>query len=117
MRVSATALLAAVAFLFVLATPGCKSSRHTSDPQLRQIDDLINNQLPPGTPQARVAQFLNNRGYALEPSPDPRTIITTIEHVDLTTLQPSAARITFHFDKNDKLATYDMMAVPPSGPH
>jgi|SRR5262249_53538527 len=116
MRVSASALSAALTLLLVTAVPGCKSA-HTSDPQLRQIDDLIDKQLPPGTLQTRVIQFLNNRGYPLEPPPDTHTVVTTIEHVDLTTLQPSAARITFHFDKNDRLVTYDMVAVPATGPH
>ena len=116
MRVSALALSAALALLLVTAAPGCKSG-HTSDPQLRQIDDLISKQLPPGTSLSRVSDFLYTRGYVQEEPPDRRTLVAVVEHVDLTTLQPSAARITFHFDKNDKLVTYDMTAVPPSAPH
>jgi len=97
---------------------GCQSpNRHTSNSQLRPIDDLINQQLPPGSTMAQVNFFLNARGYPQEDSHQSHTLIATIEHVDTETLQPSAARVTFHFDSNDKLLTYDMTAAQPASIH
>jgi|SRR5882724_10030689 len=99
----------ACVFVLGLLAAGCKpSASHTSDPRLKQIDQLINRQLPPGTPMSRVSFFLNTRGYQTEPSA-PHTVVATVEHVDTKTLRPSAARITFHFDANGKLLTYDMV--------
>jgi len=99
----------------VLAIAGCKgSNRHTSDPQLRQIDELLNKQLPPGTPLSQVTFFVTSRGYPIEGNGDPRILVATVEHVDTKTLRPSAARVTFHFDTNNKLLTYDMVATTPT---
>jgi hypothetical protein len=102
------------ALFLVLLSGGCKSSSsHTSNPQLRQIDEIVNKQLPPGSPMARVNFFLNSRGYQTEPAEDTHSIVAVIEHVDAETLQPSAARVTFHFDSNDKLLTYDLAPATP----
>lgn len=106
------ALVAGVLFTALFA--GCKSpNRHTTNSQLRQIDELVNQQLPPGTTMAHVNFFLNARGYPQEDSHQQHTLVATIEHVDTETLQPAAARVTFHFDTNDKLITYDLTAVAP----
>lgn len=103
-------LFLAVALVLVIAAPGCKNSAapHTSDPKLTGIDELLAAQLPPGTPRSRVVYFLNSRGYATSPSPDSQSIVATVHHVNTNTLQPEAARITFHFDANDKLTSYDL---------
>lgn len=113
---------ASVALLFLLLPyaliiAACKSTpRHTSNPQLRQIDELIAKQLPPGTTAAQVNLFLNSRGYPQEDSHQAHVLIATVEHVDTETLQPSAARVTFRFDNNDKLVTYEL-AVSPTALH
>jgi len=102
----------------VVVVAGCKSTpHHTSDPQLRQIDQLIAKQLPPGSSESQVNFFLNSRGYPQEDSHQAHVLIATIEHVDTETLQPAAARVTFRFDNNDKLLTYELTAVAPSTPH
>jgi hypothetical protein len=102
-------LLLAVAMALILGAAGCKtSSPHTSDPKLKGIDELLAAQLPAGTPRSRVVFFLNSRGYAIGPSPDAHSIVATVHHVNTDTLQPEAARITFHFDANDKLTSYDL---------
>jgi hypothetical protein len=103
-------LLLAVALALFSAATGCKSGAapHTSDPKLTGIDELLAAQLPPGTPRSRVVFFLNSRGYAMGPSPDSQSIVATVHHINTSTLQPEAARITFHFDANDKLTTYDL---------
>jgi hypothetical protein len=97
----------------LLPATACKShAGHTSDPQLRKIDDLIDAQLPAGTPFTRVSFFLSSRGYPLDPSRDPHTIIAVIRHVDTQTLQPITARVTFHFDEHDKLISYNLVPAP-----
>ena len=103
-------LLLAVALVSFNAATGCKSGAapHTSDPKLTGIDELLAAQLPPGTPRSRVVFFLNSRGYAMSPSPDSQSIVATVHHINTNTLQPEAARITFHFDANDKLTSYDL---------
>jgi len=102
--------------LFAMLAAGCKpSTTHTSDSRIKQIDQLINQQLPPGTPMSHVIFFLNSRGYPAEPADGGHSIVATIEHVDTETLRPSAARVTFHFDSSNKLLTYDMTPAEPSG--
>jgi hypothetical protein len=102
-------VLLAVAMVLILGAAGCKTSgAHTSDPKLKGIDELLAAQLPVGTPMSRVMFFLNSRGYAIGPSPDAHSIVATVHHINTDTLQPEAARITFHFDTNDKLTSYDL---------
>jgi hypothetical protein len=111
-------MLASMLLCAMLVTAGCKSSAiHTSNPQLKQIDVLINQQLPPGTSRLQVNFFLNSRGYPSEHSADPHVIVATIEHVDTETLRPSAARVRFLFDPQDKLLTYDMAPTSPTALH
>ena len=108
----------ACAPFFALLAGGCKpSSSHTSNPQLKQIDELVNQRLPPGTQRSQVIFFLNSRGYPAEPTGEPRAILAFIEHVDTKTVRPFAARVTFHFDAKDKLVTYDMAPAEPTAPH
>jgi hypothetical protein len=105
--------LAGALFLALLSA-GCKpSSSHTSNPQLHQIDELINEQLPPGSPMSQVNFFLHSRGYPTEAAKDTHSIVAVIEHVDTETLRPSAARVTFRFDGNDKLVTYELAPATP----
>jgi hypothetical protein len=103
-----------LALFLVLLGAGCKSSSsHTSNPRLRQIDEIVNKQLPPGSPMSQVNFFLNSRGYPTEAAADTHSIVALIDHVDAQTLQPSAARVTFHFDANDKLLTYELTPATP----
>jgi hypothetical protein len=109
------AIVLSVGLLLSVLFVACKSPiRHTSNPELRQIDELLNQQLPPGTTLAQVNFFLNTRGYPVEDAHQQHLLVATIEHVDTETLQPAAARVTFHFDANDKLTTYDLTPVTPA---
>ncbi|MGH9741377.1 MAG: hypothetical protein ACRD51_03405 [Candidatus Acidiferrum sp.] len=101
-----------VLLLLIFSGAGCKSKNHTADPRLKQIDQLLNTQLPPGTPRARVQFFLNARGYRLEDSPDKNSVVALVRHIDTATLQPSTARVTFHFDSNNKLLSYELQSSP-----
>jgi hypothetical protein len=79
---------------------------------LRKIDELLDAQLPKGTSRSRVGFFLTTRGYNVEGSPDVHTIIAIVRHIDTETLQPSTARVIFHFDAGDRLTSYDLERAP-----
>jgi hypothetical protein len=98
----------------VLIFAGCKRSKHTSNPRLRQIDDMLDAQLQPGATKGRVTFYLDSQGFPMENSPDSHTVVAIVRHVDTNTLQPETARVTFHFDANDKLLSYEL--VTASGP-
>jgi|ERR1700730_5472209 len=92
----------------LLALTGCKGGAHTSDPHLRQIDEMLESRLPQGTPKSRVTFFLSSQGFPLENSGDPKAVVAIVHRVDTDTLQPATARVTFHFDTNDKLTSYEL---------
>jgi hypothetical protein len=107
------ALFPLVMFLLVAAlalTLGAcrKDATHTSDPKLEGIDELLAKQLPPGTPMSRVVTFLKMRGYELRDSSEPHTLVAIVHHINPHTIQPEAARVTFRFDNDLKLVTYDL---------
>jgi ATP-dependent 26S proteasome regulatory subunit len=105
-------VLACVVLLALLSASGCKSHSHTSDSRLQKIDEMLNTQLPPGTPMSRVDHFLKSRGYIVEDSPDKNSLVAVVRHVDTDTLQPATARVTFHFDLNRNLISYDLQSAP-----
>ena len=110
--------MAGAALLLAFSIYGCKSNAHTSDSRLEKIDEMLNTQLPKGTPRARVELFLNSRGYKLEDAPDKNSLVAVVRQIDTVTLQPRTARVTFHFDLNDKLVSYELTSAPdaPLGP-
>jgi hypothetical protein len=102
--------------LFVsIPLAGCSSSRHTSDPRLRQIDDMLDSQLPTGTSKSKVTFYLSSQGFALENTNDPHAMVAIVHRVDTDTLRPATARVTFHFDAGDNLTSYELAAAPSSG--
>jgi hypothetical protein len=104
--------LGCLALLFAFSSCGCKSRAHTSDPRLQKIDEMLNAQLPQGTPRARVEYFLSSRGYNVEGSPDKNALIAVVRHIDTDTLLPATARVTFHFDERQKLTSYELQSAP-----
>ena len=101
-----------IVLLLMSSSSGCKSKNHTSDSRLKKIDEMLNAQLPQGTPRARVEYFLSSRGYRLEDSRDKNSVIGVVRHIDTQTLQPATARVTFHFDSNNRLLSYELQAAP-----
>jgi hypothetical protein len=83
----------------------------TSDPQLKPIQEMIQQQLPIGTTDASVRTFLSARGYTTEIPTQPGTIAATIRHIDTQTVQPVTARVIFYFDANGKLNTYEIRRI------
>jgi hypothetical protein len=98
----------------VLALAGCKHSGHTSDPRLKQIDEMLDSQLHAGTPRSRVSFYLSSQGFPLESTNDPNALVAIVHHVDTDTLQPASARVTFHFDTSDNLKSYELVSVARS---
>ena len=94
--------------LALLLAAGCQPAGHTSDPQLRKVDLILDQHLPKGTTMNRVISFLSSRGYPMENSRDPHAIVAVVRHIDTATLEPITARVTFHFDARDKLVTYEL---------
>jgi len=105
-------LLACVAILLSLYASACKSQTHTSDVRLQKIDKMLSDQLPPGTTRGRVDYFLKSRGYTVEDSPDKDSLVAVVRQIDTDTLQPATARVTFRFDSNDKLISYELQPAP-----
>lgn len=99
-------LVLSVCALFFCA--GCKTALQVDDPQLKPIQAMLEAELPAGTPESAVSQFLSMRGYPTEPSDKPGTLVALIRHIDTEKLQPVTARVTFYFDANGKLNTYDI---------
>lgn len=98
-------LLGALVFFLV----GCQKTIQVDDPQLKPIQQMIEAQLPIGTSEAAVTQFLSSRGYSTEPSEKPGTIVAIIRHIDTEKLLPVTARVTFYFDATGKLNTYEIV--------
>jgi hypothetical protein len=96
-----------VAVLFLVSA--CKQGRpEVDDPQLKPIQAMLDEKLPIGTTSGAVTEFMSSRGYPLEPSDQSDTLIATIRHIDTEKMQPVTARVTFHFDANGKLTTYEI---------
>jgi len=93
---------------FVLCS-GCKQSLTVDDPQLKPIQAMLEQNVPIGSTEGTVNQFLSMRGYPTEPSDKPGTVIAIIRHIDTEKMQPVTARVTFYFDANGKLATYEIV--------
>ena len=87
---------------------GCGGAGQTEDPQLKPIQSMLEQQLPPHTPQEKVVTFLDNRGYPILPAQKQGTIVANIRRTDTATVQPVIARVTFYFDANRKLNTFEL---------
>ncbi|MGB7434861.1 MAG: hypothetical protein WBR26_16660 [Candidatus Acidiferrum sp.] len=86
----------------------CKNAFKVEDPQLKPIETMLDQKLPKGTPEGAVEQFISARGYPTEPSEKPGTLVAIIRHIDTERMQPVTARVTFYFDANEKLNTYEI---------
>jgi len=82
------------------------------DPQLKPIQEMIQAQLPKGSTSERVTTFLSVRGYELQNPEKPGTLVAIIRHIDLQTVRPVTARVTFYFDANGRLNTVEMTRIP-----
>jgi hypothetical protein len=101
----------ALAALFFSFLAGCQKTLKTSDPQLRPIQEMLDSELPTGSSQAKVLRFLDTRGYPTEQAQKPGTIVTVIRMIDTRRLEPVTARVTFYFDANGKLNTFELQRM------
>src|SRR5579883_3179945 len=67
---------------------GCQKVERTNDPKLKPLQEMLDAQLPAGTPESKVLTFLDNRGYPVLPSGEPGTIVTSIRHINQQRLLP-----------------------------
>lgn len=107
-----TARLTAIYFLLgtLILLSACKQKPgEVDDPQLKPIQEMLQANLPIGVPDATVSHFLAMRGYPTEASQKPGTIVAIIRHIDTETMKPVTARVTFYFDANGKLNTYEIV--------
>jgi hypothetical protein len=95
------AVLTALGALLFLSA--CHKNSEVEDPQLKPIQDTLNTDLPVGSTQNAVNQYLATRGYPTEATDKPGTLVAIIRHIDTEKLQPVTARVTFYFDANGKL--------------
>jgi uncharacterized lipoprotein NlpE involved in copper resistance len=101
-------LTAAAAILMLV---GCQKAAKTDDPQLKPIQQMLDEQLPLGTSEAAVNAFLAARDYPSEPGTKQGTMVAKIRHIDTERVQPVTARVTFYFDENGKLKDYELQRI------
>lgn len=87
---------------------GCHGTGRTEDPQLKPIRAMLEQQLPPRTPEEKVVTFLDNHGYPILAAQKQGTIVANIRRTDTATVQSVTARVTFYFDANRKLNTFEL---------
>ena len=92
--------------LAVLA--GCQKTARTEDPQLKPIQAMLEQQLPAHTPEEKVVLYLDDNGYAILGAQKQGTIVAIIRRKDTAAVQPVVARVTFYFDANRKLNTFEL---------
>lgn len=96
--------------LVLLSFAGCQKTTRTNDPQLKPIQEMLDAQVPPGTPDEKVMSFLENGGYAVLPTQKPGTIVAIIPAARQQA-SPVTARVTFYFDANHKLNTFELQRI------
>ena len=94
--------------LAMAALAGCGGAGQTDDPQLKPIQAMLEAQLPRRTPEEKVVLYLDNNGYSILASQKQGTIVAIIRRKDMAAVQPVSARVTFYFDANRKLNTFEL---------
>ena len=92
--------LAAVLLCFAGCKDSLKNAFKVEDPQLKPIETMVQQNVPLGSTQGSVLEFLSARGYPTDNPTEPDTIVGIIRHIDTEKMQPVTARVTFYFDKN-----------------
>jgi hypothetical protein len=87
---------------------GCGGAGQTDDPQLKPIQSMLEQELPRRTPEEKVVLYLDNHGYSILAAQKQGTIVAIIRRKDTAAVQPVSARVTFYFDANRKLNTFEL---------
>lgn len=98
----------AILCLSLFSLVGCQKHFLPEDPQLKPIQEMLDAQVPVGTPESNVSLFLNSQGYPLEQSYKAGTLVAIIRKIDTQRLEPVTARVTFYFDANGKLTSVEL---------
>lgn len=101
-----------LAAALLLWSGGCQKRTRTDDPLLKPIQEMLDARVPPGTPEEKVLTYLNSRGYAVLPSQKPGTIVARIPIGEAEQAPVTTAQITFYFDANGKLNTFELQRAP-----
>ncbi|HET7107982.1 MAG TPA: hypothetical protein VFI38_14315 [Candidatus Acidoferrum sp.] len=91
-----------------LAMAGCGGAERAEDPQLKPIQAMLEEDLPRHTPEEKVVRYLDNHGYSILAGQKQGTIVAIIRRKDTAAVQPAMARVTFYFDANRKLNTFEL---------
>jgi hypothetical protein len=94
--------------LALVGLAGCKRTGIPEDPQLKPIQAMLEQQLPRRTPEEKVVLYLDNHGYPILAAQKQGTIVADIRRKDTAAVQPVIARVTFYFDANRKLNTFEL---------
>jgi hypothetical protein len=94
--------------LALVGLAGCKGTGTPEDPQLKPIQAMLEQQLPRRTPEEKVVLYLDNHGYPILAAQKQGTIVADIRRKDTAAVQPVIARVTFYFDANRKLNTFEL---------
>ena len=87
---------------------GCGGAGKTDDPQLKPIHAMLEADLPRHTPEEKVVLYLDNHGYSILAAQKQGTVVAIIRRKDTAAVQPVMARVTFYFDANRKLNTFEL---------
>ena len=87
---------------------GCGGAGQTEDPQLKPIQEMLEQQLPRRASEEQVVRYLDNSGYSILAAQKQGTIVAIIRRKDKAAVQPVSARVTFYFDANRKLNTFEL---------
>ncbi len=101
--------------MFALAMAGlagCGGAGQTADPQLKPIQEMLEQQLPRRASEEQVVRYLDNSGYSILAAQKQGTIVAIIRRKDTAAVQPVSARVTFYFDANRKLNTFELERPP-----
>jgi hypothetical protein len=96
--------------LALLSVASCQKITRTNDPQLKPIQEMLDAQVPPGISDEKVMSFLESSGYVVIPAQKPGTIVATI-HAARQEASQVNARVTFYFDANHKLNTFELQRI------
>lgn len=102
-------LLALLSLCFAGCKDSLKNAFKVEDPQLKPIETMVQQNVPLGSTQGAVLEFLSARGYPIDNPTEPDTIVGIIRHIDTEKLQPVTARVTFYFDTNGRLKSVDVV--------
>jgi hypothetical protein len=101
------AVLTLLSVLIFMAS-GCEKILAPPDPAVKPIQEMLEQQLPPGTPQSNVSLYLSTMGYQQEAATKPGTLVAIIRKIDTEKMEPVTARATFYFDANGKLTKFEL---------